>query len=153
MAHHFHSGFIAAPTSPVEFPHPSDLWGRTPAEASKRYARAQWYLPISFKEEGLIAEYLQAGELPDGTPPAALQTEDWARRVAVPDNALMRRNTGGPRPRKVPLIDARAAYVRLCWTRVARTPCREIVPSELGFDPMFFRTWGEAQYAPALAAL
>lgn len=150
----FHSGVIAAPLSPVEFTHPNDLWGKSPLEASKLYARAPWYLPGSFKEIPLIEEYVEAGELPDGTPLAALDTDDWARRVAVPDAAIFRRRQKvGGRTRKEPMLHARAAFVKLAFQRLSRTPSSELIPTQLGFDPAFYRTSGEAAHGNALAAI
>ena len=150
------TGSIAAPLASSEFPHPNDFMGHTPITEPKLYAKAPWYLAGSFKDESLISAYVTAGQLPDGLPMTAIQSDDWARRIAIPDNALLRRRKRAAREgvgRKTPLAEARAAFIRTAFMRMRRSPCRELIPVEYGLDQWSYRTTGEARYGEVLCSI
>ena len=109
-------------------------------------------VPGVFWDEALINEYVAADELPDKIPVAALKTDDWARRIAVPNHVIFRRFDR--RGTRVSVTAAREAFVKLVYQRFYRT--REnasIIPRELGLDVCQYRTYGEELYGPTLSEI
>lgn len=94
----------------MEFPHPRDLQGLMPVSAPKLFARAPWYTPGAFRDTPLVPEYVLYEYLPDGIPMTPLATDEWARRVVLPDNAIFRRRGSGGGARRVPILTARVDF-------------------------------------------
>ena len=147
----FASGVIRTPRELREFPHPEELSGLSPVENARLFAGVPWLLPGSYRDRRLVDEYVIADVLPDRLPVCAIECDDWARRCVVPDHALLRSRATRGQVRPASIGEVRIAFTKLVYQRLNRFPGETIVPSDLGFDPFVYRTYGEAVYGPALA--
>jgi len=119
---------------------PSGGWGRWPSRNELRdadmsaqpevHARAPWFSEDDLLEmQGEITHWVDAVRtLPNGIPSDAVMTEDWRRRIALPDQALER----GPNET---VAQARVRLVRLVVERFEATVSGyEIFPRRWGVD-------------------
>ena len=128
------------------YPTASELEARGPEEAPELHARAPWYSEESLRQDHdlLGLYYNHVGQLPGEIPSAAVTTEDWMRRIAVPAYALLR-HPNGVRPARVRLVEA----VNRRFERTAQD--LEIFPVEWRLDTWTPRSDLEYEYARELA--
>ena len=142
------AGNIAAPDTPIEWPHPASLDIIRPRKSPEKFANAPWYHPLGVAYKRL-PEYLSGGTFPDNTPYVALATKDWQDHCCAPTSALIMRYL--PRERRYQTADEiRTSFVRLIFRRDQRVFTNELVESELELDPWRYRTFPEVPYAAKL---
>ena len=151
MAASYASGVIRAPRALREFPNPEELSGLTPIANARLFAGVPWLLPGSYRDKNLVNEYVIADMLPDGLPVCAIECDDWARRCVVPDHALLRSRATRGEVRRATIGEARVSFTKLVYQRLNRFPGQTVIPTDFGFDPFVYRTYGETVYGPALA--
>ena len=152
MSGDYASGTIGRATRRRVYPHPADLFGRDRLSCIADFARTPWWIPGVFRDESLIGEYVSADELPDKIPVAALRTDDWARRIAVPNHVIFR--GFDRRSTCLSVTASREAFVKLVYQRFHRTrESRSIIPANLGLNVCQYRTYGEGLSGPTLVAI
>lgn len=150
----FASGSIAQSFSSLtEYPHPAYLQGQTPLTAPVLFFGAPWYRPGAFRDQQLVNDSVLTDTLPEGIPVLALQTDEWARRVVLPDNAFHWRMQAGPGNLKITLKRAHQQFTKMVYQQFNRMPSNVAVPSHLGLNTWMYRTNGEAMYRDTLHAI
>ena len=131
------------------YPSRTELNAASCEEDPALHSRAPWFSEEDLFEANDILSYWvdSVRMLPGGIPSAALTTEDWRRRLALPDRALLRVGQES-------VADARVRLVRLVCDRFAATFDEyETFPSSWEMDTWTPRCSSEYEYARELVEL